>query len=128
MCTLLRLLSKVLMNLMSSLFHFSSLQNKRIMPNKQLFCSFFPPDIIYKNCNISVRFHSRKTILDIFEIYMSLAVRKTTKTLLKTCLKLRNKLKSKCVQFFDTPCSKMCLPKCLIGKMCLLAWLPATRF
>ena len=42
--------------------------------------------------------------MDIFEIYTSLGVRKTTKTLLKTCLKLRNKLKSKCVQFFETPC------------------------
>ena len=68
------------------------------------FPNFFS-DIIYKTCNISVRFHSRNTIFDIFDIYTSLGVRRSTKTFLKTCLKLRNKLKSKCVQFFETPCT-----------------------
>jgi hypothetical protein len=35
---------------------------------------------------------------------MSLAHRKGTESLLELDFKVRNKLKSKCVQFFDTPC------------------------
>jgi hypothetical protein len=43
--------------------------------------------------------------LAIFGNCMSLAHRKSTRTLLKMDFKLRNKLTSKCVQFFYTPCS-----------------------
>ena len=77
---------------------------KRIMANKLLSCSFSFLDIFYKTFNILVIFCSRNKNSDIFGNCMSLAHRKSTKTLLKMDFKLRNRLKSKCVQFFNTPC------------------------
>ena len=75
------------------------------MANKLLSCSFFSLDIFYITFNILVRFWSRNTNLDIFGNCTSLAHWKITNTLLKMDFKLRNKLKSKCVQLFDTPCT-----------------------
>jgi hypothetical protein len=88
-----------------SLFHFSSLHHK-VNNGKQTAILFtFFLDIFFKTCNILFRFCSRNTNLDILGNCMSLAHRKSTNSLVKMDFKLRNKLKSKCVQFFDTPCT-----------------------
>jgi hypothetical protein len=99
------LLSRLKINKCCLCFTSHHFTMKRKMANKLLSCSFFSLDIFYKTFNILVIFYRRIKILTCLATVLVWHIAKVKKTLLKMDFKLRNRLKSKCVQFFDTPCS-----------------------